>query len=232
MKLDIDTIIDNTCQSYNIQYDKTLQGVFSSLLDDIDKFIRPNPVFIGVGGIPGVGKTEYCKKKFINDFFIIDPDYIRLFHPNYGNLNYDNVIQETNAFTTQICELLLQIMSSLSCNFVVECTFSNYVYWFQILNSHKRKFENYYRKLILLSAPIEVCYQSMCLRYNIEKKDLKNIIPRKADKAFLLDRAGKYKMSIHYYTSDLFDDVILLHKNTVDSDFLPVEYDDFYNYIN
>lgn len=228
MKNDIEHLVDGVCQ-LTFGFDVVLlKGVLYKLLHGSDKYRRVNPEIIGIGGLPGVGKSTYSRKKISENYYIINPDRIRSFHPKYHNLNRDNVIYETNDFVTQTSEMLLSVLTYMSCNVAVECTFSNYDYWHQLLTSLDIQLKKYTRKLIFLSAPIEVCYQSMCYRYDLETHNSMDIIPRPADRCFLLDRAKKLENAIvRFRSGTLFDEIHFLYKKTMTSDYEEIDYSEY-----
>lgn len=210
-----------------------LKTILSRLLFNINKFICKNPSLVCLGGVPGVGKSTYSKIYYQENYFIINPDDYRQFHPNYMSLNTSSLIQETNEFTSHISELLFRILTTLSCNIVIECTFANYNYWQNFLNHYSVYLSKYYRKLIFLSAPIDVCYQAMCCRHKAEAMNIFGPIPRPVKWEFLWDRAKNIKESVSKYTSsNLFNEIIFMHKFTLHSDFVQISHSDFLSIIN
>lgn len=210
-----------------------LKTILCGLLFNVNHFISDSPNLICLGGVPGVGKSTYSKKCYEDNYFIINPDNYRKLHPNYLSLNTGNLISETNEFSSQISELLFKILTSLSCNIVIECTFANYNYWQNFLQRNSAYVSRYYRTLIFLSAPLEICYQAMCFRYKTEVQNMTELIPRPVKREFLFDRVKKIEQSvIKYCFSNLFDKILFLHKHTMCSDFVQISYDDYLAIIN
>lgn len=210
-----------------------LKTILCGLLFNVNKFIANNPTLIGLGGVPGVGKSTYSIKYYKKNYFIINPDNYRRFHHSYSSLNTCNLINETNEFSSQISELLFKILTTLSCNIVIECTFANYNYWQNFLQHNSVYLSKYYRMLIFLSAPLEICYQAMCCRYKTEVRNMTELIPRPVKREFLFDRAKKIEESVSkYISSNLFDEILFMHKYTMYSDFVQISYDDYIVIIN
>lgn len=56
-----------------------LKTILCGLLFNVNKFIANNPTLIGLGGVPGVGKSTYSIKYYKKNYFIINPDNYRRF---------------------------------------------------------------------------------------------------------------------------------------------------------
>lgn len=213
--------------------EKGLKTILIGLLSDVNRFISHKPTLIALGGIPGVGKSTYSIKYYKDKFFIINPDDYRQFYPNYSSLNTSSLIVETNELSTKISELLFKVLIKLSCNIVIECTFANYKYWQEFLKSDNVYLGKYSKILIYLSAPLDVCYQSMCCRYKTESQNMKGIIPRPVAKDFLYDRASRIEESVaKYVASNLFNEIIFMYKDTMRSEFVQISYNEYLVLIN
>lgn len=174
--------------------------------------------------MPGVGKSTYSSRHYKDKCFVVNPDILRTYHPQYHSLSTNNVIEETNAFASQLGEALIESLAKRRCNMLAECTFADFDYWRKVLSSNSLRSEIYTRRLIILSAPIEVCYEAMCSRYGAEGQS-NEAIRRPADRAFLVDRATKLVAALDkYHSGNVFDDLVFLHKRTMSSDFEQIDY--------
>lgn len=228
----VDYVIDQVLGAlYNNE--KGLKTILIELLSDVNRFISHKPTLIALGGLPGVGKSTYSIKHYKEKFFIINPDDYRQFYPNYSSLDASNLIKETNEISSKISELLFKILIKLSCNIVIECTFANYKYWQDFLNNNNVYLEKYFKNLIYLSAPLDVCYKSMFYRYKTESQNMRGIIPRPVSKDFLYDRARRVEESVgKYIASNLFNEIIFMYKNTIRSEFVQIRYNEYLVLIN
>lgn len=227
--MEIKDIVEDVCYDLNIHDDKFKKNIYISL-SGVEKFYRESPVMMCLGGIPGVGKSTYSIKIYKEDFYIINPDYYRTFCLEYTHLNTTNLIDKTSNFVTLVCNILIQCLCKLSCNILIEDTFANYSYWKDYL--HNIHLNRYKKIFILLSAPIYLCYEATQIRYHKEAT-CACIIPRKVEMEFVVNRAKNLYRSVNkYYNSCLFEEFIIMYRDTIDAEFEQIPYKDYLNILS
>jgi hypothetical protein len=204
-----------------------VKRVLHSLLSDADRYFSFTPSFIGLGGLPGVGKTTYAFNKYRSHFFIIDLDGYRRFHPHYASFDSTNLISQTNSFASYIGDLIIEVLAHMSCDIMYVSTFSRFDIWGDFFKTHEY-LNGYAKRLIVLGAPTEVCFQSMLFRNGQEKNCPGIIVPRLADLGFLTEQSIKLKVALGLYIEqNTFDSVEFLYKPDMSAGFVSVDYQHF-----
>ena len=224
--MDVDIITEEVCSNSQINKGElsTIRDFLFQHLNNVEDFYCATPRIVCIGGAPGVGKSTFSIGKYRN-FFIINPDSYRHLFYDYSTLDTENIISVTSSQVTHLCEILIECLSRLSCNILIEDTFANYSYWDKHLRGSQ--FDKYKMELILLSAPVKVCYESAQDRYCQELKEACQI-PRKVDINFIIDRMIGLSKSVRKYSkSDLFYVITFMYKNCVNEDFVQIDQEEY-----
>lgn len=178
-------ILVEECKKYNYIYSPEFIEIIinKELVGNIHKQ-SDKPIFLCIGGLPGSGKTVFCEKNNFNrNYFIIDPDNYRKYHPDYMSLSPEDIIPITNDLVRITAMVLLKIALRLKLNIAIVSTFSDASFWLELYENNKQVLSKYNNKIIILTEPEDICKKSMITRYNYETKS-NGIIARPIDFMF------------------------------------------------
>lgn len=208
---------------FDIPYDDSFDSVVHSV---VSTFPPPDkePQFVCVAGLPGCGKTVFCRtESAFKDFFILDPDEYRCFHKSYINIPAEELISRTHGIINIIGCTLLEIALKNTINVAVSGTFVNREFWNSVFERHADCLKEYKKQMFIIAAPYEVCVESMKKRF-INESAIAGTVARQPDTDFLNKHKQGFVSSMKkYIDSGFFDSFSLFFRSGTDADCVPVE---------
>lgn len=194
----------------------------------------PTPVFLCIAGIPGVGKTEYIRKKGFSDtFVVVDPDSYRKYAPGYYSFSSDDVVEKTKEFVNYLSTLIIAIALCAGSSICIPSTFCATPFWASFLNSISSYIaeKDYLTELVILDQPKVLSFQSFVNRSTSFTND--EPIARKADISFYSDVSQKFIYSIHsLIKTGFFSSVTLSTRMSLDQDYINENNDRLYAFLS
>ena len=144
---------------------------------------KVSPRFICLAGLPGCGKTEFCKLNHLDSIYlVVDPDEYRIIS-NIDSLS-DNIIEDTHDIMCVITMSVLEIAFELQLDVLIMDTFSNKQFWLKFFSDHKNLLSQYEITMIILAQPYNLCKRLITRRYENDIKSNKSFV-RPPDYGFL-----------------------------------------------
>ena len=197
-----------------------MKGLLFELLNDAEMFYSDYPMLVVLGGIPGVGKSAFCASYYSDKCFVIKPERLKDLYSNCDGFSGDKLLRELDAFSSRLLEVLLSILIILSCNILVECPSLGFDYWRKVFFSNYVDLRKYYKKLVVLLAPTDVCFQSICYQCQEKKiRDNDNSLELITLPLLFEEAKKQEKVLLEFFNSNLFDDVQLWGKSSMLSGF-------------
>lgn len=208
---------------FDIHYDSSFDNAVRSVVSTFPASHK-EPQFVCVAGLPGCGKTVFCRteSKF-KDFFVLDPDEYRCFHKSYVHIPAEELISRTNGIINIIGCTLLEIALKNRINVVICGTFVNREFWCSAFERHADCLKKYKKHMFIIAAPYEVCVESIEQRF-IKESAIAGIVARKPDINFLNRHKQGFSSSMKkYIDSGFFDSFTLFSRTGTDADCVTVE---------
>lgn len=205
----------------------------NSALPQIISHNSSEPIFLCIAGIPGVGKSEYIRKKGFSDtFVVVDPDSYRKYAPGYYSFSSDDVVEKTKAFVDYLSTLIITVAIYAGSSICIPSTFCATHFWTSFLNSISSFIveKGYRTELLILDQPKDISFQSFIRRAVSFTND--EPIARKADISFFNDISQRFCYGIHtLIKTGFFSSVTLLTRMSLDHDYINEKNDRLYSFL-